>query len=168
VTLLPAPATSAGIFASWVLLNGTGVGHVLLAAVLALALPHGVAMLREPPTLRLHAPTTLLRLVGTVLRDVVVANVQVAVRVLGPEERIRPGYVRVPLALRDPRAIAVLASIVTMTPGTLSAGLEDGGRILLVHCLHLDDAAATVAEIKARYEAPLARIFDDHPPEPVA
>lgn len=165
---IAAPMTRVGVFAAWLLLNGTATGHVLLAAVLALVLPWVVPALREPTTLRLRAPATLLRLLGTVLRDIVVANVEVALRVLGPEDRIHPGYVRVPLDLRDPRAVAALASIVTMTPGTLSAALEDGGRTLLVHCLHLEDAQATVAEIKARYESPLARIFDDPPPESVA
>jgi multicomponent K+:H+ antiporter subunit E len=163
--LLPAPATSAGVFAIWILLNGHGAGHLLLGALLALALPWLVPALRAGPSLRLHAPGTLLGLAGTVLRDIVVANLQVAARVLGPEDRIHPGYVRVPLALRDPNAIAALASIVTMTPGTLSAALEDGGRTLLVHCLHLEDAQATVDEIKQRYEAPLARIFADLPQE---
>jgi multicomponent K+:H+ antiporter subunit E len=90
----------------------------------------------------------------------VVANIDVARRILGPESRIHPGYVRVPLDLRDARAVSILASIVTMTPGTLSAALESDGRVLLVHCFHLTDPEATVASIKSRYEAPLRRVFE--------
>jgi multicomponent K+:H+ antiporter subunit E len=162
--LLPAPVISIAMFATWILLNGISAGHLLLGAALALILPPLVPALRDAPALRLHAPGAMLRLAGVVLLDIVLANIDVARRVLGPESRIHPGYVRVPLALHDPRAITVLASIITLTPGTLSAALEDGGRTLLVHCFHLDDPEAIVSSIKSRYEAPLARIFADAAP----
>jgi multicomponent K+:H+ antiporter subunit E len=158
--LLPAPITSLGVFATWLLLNGASAGHLLLGLLLALLLPIVVPRLRVAP-LRLHRPSVLPGLAAVVALDIVRSNLDVARRVLGPESRIHPGYVRVPLAVRDPRAIAALASIVTMTPGTLSAALEDGGQTLLVHCFHLDDPEGTVAAIKSRYEAPLARLFGE-------
>jgi multicomponent K+:H+ antiporter subunit E len=158
--LLPAPITSLGVFVTWVLLNGASAGHLLLGALLALLLPLAVPRLRVEP-LRLQRPSVLPGLCAVVALDIVRSNLDVARRVLGPESRIHPGYVRVPLSITDPRAIAALASIVTMTPGTLSAALEDGGRTLLVHCFHLDDAQGTVAAIKSRYEAPLARLFGE-------
>jgi multicomponent K+:H+ antiporter subunit E len=143
-----------------VLLNGASIGHGLLGATLAVALPLLVPRLRGAAKPRLHAPGAALGLLGVFLYDMVVANIDVARRVLGPEARIHPGYIRVPLELHDHRAIAILASIVTMTPGTLSAALESDGRVLLVHCFHLTDPEATVASIKSRYEAPLRRIFE--------
>ncbi|MFN7550121.1 MAG: Na+/H+ antiporter subunit E [Pseudomonadota bacterium] len=157
---LPAPLTSLGILVAWVLLNGASAGHALLGAALAVALPLVVPRLRVPSPSNLHAPGAAIALLGVFLYDMVVANIDVARRVLGPESRIHPGYIRVPLGLRDPRAVSILASIVTMTPGTLSAALESGGRVLLVHCFHLTDPEATVASIKLRYEAPLRRIFE--------
>jgi multicomponent K+:H+ antiporter subunit E len=157
--LLPAPLTSLGILVAWVLLNGVTVGHWLLGAVLALGLPLAMPRLRTA-SLPVHAPGAALRLLAVFLRDMVVANIDVARRILGPESRIHPGYVRVPLDLRDARAVSILASIVTMTPGTLSAALESDGRVLLVHCFHLTDPEATVASIKSRYEAPLRRVFE--------
>lgn len=157
--LLPAPLTSLGILVAWVLLNGVSVGHWLLGAVLALGLPLAMPRLRTA-SLPVHAPGAALRLLAVFLRDMVVANIDVARRILGPESRIHPGYVRVPLDLRDARAVSILASIVTMTPGTLSAALESDGRVLLVHCFHLTDPEATVASIKSRYEAPLRRVFE--------
>lgn len=159
---LPTPLTSLGIVIAWLLLNGPSLGHLLLGSVLAIVLPLVVPSLRAP-TVPIHAPGTMLRLLGVFLYDMVVANVEVALRVLGPESRIRPGYIRVPLDVRDPRGISTLAAIVTMTPGTLSAALESGDRVLLVHCFHLTDPEATVTSIKSRYEAPLRRIFDAGP-----
>jgi len=91
--------------------------------------------------------------------DIVKSNLEVARRILGPESALRPGFVRVPVALTDPYAITVLAGIITMTPGTLTCAVAPDGRSLLVHALHLEDAEALVAEIKSRYESPLMEIF---------
>ena len=94
-----------------------------------------------------------------VLWDIVVANVVVARLVLGPPGRLRPVYVEVPLELEQPLAIALLGSIITMTPGTVSSDLSDDRRRLLVHVLDTGDPQALVANIKARYERPLKEIF---------
>jgi len=83
-----------------------------------------------------------------------------ALQILGPEERIRPGFVWVPLAIRDAYGTASLASIITMTPGTLSVDLSHDRRHLLVHALHVDDPAELIASIKSRYEQPLMAIFE--------
>ena len=64
------------------------------------------------------------------------------------------------LDLKTPEAISALAGTITMTPGTVSATLSADGRALLVHCLETDDPEKIVADIKARYEARLQRIFE--------
>lgn len=160
--LLPYPLTSAVLAAGWLLLAGLSVAHVVLALAVALALPHftrrfvGEAMghIRGWRGLARAAPFALL-----VTWDIVVANIAVARLVLGPPGRLRPAYVEVPLELEQPLAISLLASIVTMTPGTVSSDLSDDRRRLLVHVLDAPDPAAVVAQIKARYEQPLTEIF---------
>lgn len=160
--LLPSPLTSLVLFVAWPVLNGSAsAGQLLLGAVLALGIPWLLAPLR-PSRSRLRAWPTLIRLVGVVLWDVVRSNVDVARRVLGRDAAIQPRFVWVPVGLQDPLAIVLLAGIVTTTPGTISAELSDDRRWLLVHALHAPDeaaAAAIVAEIQARYEAPLAEVF---------
>jgi multicomponent K+:H+ antiporter subunit E len=157
--LLPHPLLSVVLGLTWLTLNNTlDPAHVLLAAGIALLMPLLIArFLPELP--RLRAPATLLRLLLVVLGDIVVANVEVARRILGRESALRPAFVHVPLDLRDPLGIATLAAIVTLTPGTLSADLTDAGTSLLVHALHVDDESGLVATIKQRYEAPLRAIF---------
>jgi multicomponent K+:H+ antiporter subunit E len=108
----------------------------------------------------MRRPAVVARLAAVVTRDVIVSNIEVARRILGPEAALRPGFVAVPLAIADPYAISTLAGIITMTPGTLSCAIAPDGRSLVVHALHLDDADALVAQIKARYEAPLKEIFE--------
>ncbi|MBN4658972.1 Na+/H+ antiporter subunit E, partial [Escherichia coli] len=78
---------------------------------------------------------------------------------LGPLQRVQPAWVYVPLASDHARVNALLASIITMTPGTVSAVVDEEQRRLLVHVLNTDDPAALVADIKVRYEAPLLRVF---------
>jgi len=157
--LLPSPVQSTLLFATWLLLNQSlETGHLLLAAVLAVALPIALdPLVRGGP--RPRRPWRIARLAAVVVGDIVVSNVEVARRILGPESALRPGFVELPLALTDPFAIATLAGIITMTPGTLSCAVAPDARTLLVHALHLEDADALVAEIKSRYEAPLMEIF---------
>lgn len=161
--LLPAPGLSAALLVAWLMLSeSVSPGHLLLGGALALAIPPLTARWRAAPR-RLRAPGAALRLAGTVLTDIVRANLMVARRILGDERRITPRFVRVPLLLRDPRAVAALAGIVTMTPGTLSADLSDDRSELLVHAFDVDDdaaEAALVTEIQQRYEAPLRRVFE--------
>ena len=57
-------------------------------------------------------------------------------------------------------AITALAGTITLTPGTVSADLSADGRSLLVHCLETADPAATVSQIKERYDRRLKEIFE--------
>ncbi len=158
--VLPAPLISALLFVAWLMLNqSASAGNLLLGALFALMLPWFTERLR-PERPRLKAWCTIVRLGLVVLRDIVVSNIDVARRVLGPEAAIRSRFVWVPLTIRDPHGIVALAGIITMTPGTLSSDLSDDRRHLLVHALHCEDEAALVADIKARYEAPLVEIFE--------
>jgi multicomponent K+:H+ antiporter subunit E len=161
--LLPAPMISALLFVSWLLLNlSLSLGHIALAALLAIVIPWFTERLR-PDRPRLRHPMVLLRLLGVVLWDIVKSNVEVARRILGPESAIRPAFVWVPLSIRDPHGIALLAGIITMTPGTLSADITDDRRYLLVHAFNVADEAALVEDIKSRYEAPLLHVFGESP-----
>lgn len=160
--VLPSPLLSAILFAAWLMLNGLSAGHVALAAVLAVSIPWFTARFGAE-RVRLRAWPTALRLALTVLWDIVLSNVQVAWLIIGPERRIHPRFVWLPLDIRNPHGIASLAGIITMTPGTLSADLTEDRRFLLVHALNVADEAALVASIKSRYEAPLRCIFGEEP-----
>ncbi|HQR20199.1 MAG TPA: Na+/H+ antiporter subunit E [Burkholderiaceae bacterium] len=158
--LLPAPLLSVLLFIGWLLLAGSlSPGQVLLAAVLAVVIPWWTERLR-PEHAHIGAWGTAMRLTLVVFYDIVASAVTVARQILGPEDRIRPGFVWVPLAIRDPYGTASLASIITMTPGTLSVDLSQDRRYLLVHALHVGDEADLIASIKNRYEQPLIRIFE--------
>jgi multicomponent K+:H+ antiporter subunit E len=73
--------------------------------------------------------------------------------------KLRPSWIVIPLDLRTPEAITVLAGTITLTPGTVSADISNNGRSLLVHALDAPDPDAVRDEIKQRYESRLKEIF---------
>ena len=156
---LPQPLLSAALLVVWLLLNNTlAPAHLLLGALLAWLLPLLAAPFRPAPV-RLRRPLLAARLLARVLWDIVLANLEVARRILGPEDALTPCFVWVPLDIEHPWGIATLAGIITLTPGTVSSDLSADRRYLLVHALNEGDPAALVADIKTRYERPLMEIF---------
>lgn len=93
-----------------------------------------------------------------VLFAILQSNLKLAGLVLGtifsPKKTVRPGIVAVPLTLTDPFERTLLASIITLTPGTLSMDLRqrDGQDVLFVHTIDLHDTEAFRREIKVNFE----------------
>lgn len=158
--VLPYPIVFVGLLLAWLLINQTlAVGHVVLGGVLALVGGWVLALL-EPPKARLHGPGIIIRLFGTVLIDIIRSNLAVARIILRPAPpKHRSGFVKISLQLRDPYGLAVLACIITSTPGTLWVSFETASGTLTIHVLDLVDEAGWVQTIKARYERPLLEIF---------
>jgi multicomponent K+:H+ antiporter subunit E len=159
--LLPFPLLSAAILALWLLLNQTvSLGHVLLGGIVALVGSWALTLL-EPPKARIRRPGVILRLFFSVLVDILRSNIAVARIVLGMGARERSsGFVHIPLDLRDPYGLAVLACIITSTPGTLWASFNPATGMLMIHVLDLIDKREWVETIKNRYEGPLREIFE--------
>ncbi|WP_439859204.1 Na+/H+ antiporter subunit E [Pseudomonas sp. MBLB4136] len=156
---LPQPLLSLSLLLVWLMLvNDLGFGHWLLGGLLGWLIPLvSQVFWINPP--RLQKPLKLCFFLLRVLGDIVVANLQVAKLILGPTARLRPAFVEIPVRLEDELALTMLASVISLTPGTVSADLSDDRRTLLVHSLDVADEAAMVREIKARYEAPLLEVF---------
>lgn len=155
----PHPLMTLTLIGTWLLMNDTlAAGHVVLAVVLGIGIPR---MTRRfwPDRLPVRRPFTALRFLFVVLWDIVIANFNVARLILGSPDALRPGFVRVPLDVTNDFAITLLASVISLTPGTVSSDLDARRRFLLVHVLDVDDEDALVADIKARYEAPIAEIL---------
>lgn len=158
--LLPHPLLTPALATVWLLLvNRMTPGQLILGLLLGWAIP--LFTLRFwPERVRIARPFALLGFIGRVLGDIVVANLTVARLILGRPERLRPVFVFVPLTLKSAVAISLLANVICLTPGTVSARLTLDHRYLLVHALDAADPDALVATIKHRYEAPLREIFE--------
>jgi multicomponent K+:H+ antiporter subunit E len=102
-----------------------------------------------------------LRLIGVVAHDVVVSNLDVGWRVLHARTKPpRGAFVRIPLDVRDANALAALAVITTIVPGTVWCELAIDRSALLLHVFDVGDEAAFVTHFKQRYEEPLRKVFE--------
>lgn len=158
--ILPHPLLSLTLMVVWVLLlNDFSIGGLVFGALLGIALAAFTTSF-WPDRVRVRNLPAAIEYVFVVLWDIVVANVEVAWIVLTKSNRaMQPAYITVPLDIRAPEAITILAGTITMTPGTVSADLSADGRAILVHCLDTDDGEAVVRDIKERYEGRLKEIF---------
>jgi multicomponent Na+:H+ antiporter subunit E len=114
--------------------------------------------------LRLLPPTgrrlSLAGLAGMALRfpyQSVVAGVDVALRALAPQMRLKPGFVSVPLQFPQGVARDGFTAFASLMPGTLPVDSDADGA-LLVHCL---DTGQPVAAQMAAEAARFARAIGD-------
>ena len=149
--VLPFPSLSLVLWLAWLLLNGFTAGHALLGAVLAVVLPLTTKPF-WPNVPRVRNLPRMFGFVVVVLYDIVVANVSVAIKVLGPLKSLRPGFVEFPLELDDDFAIALLASTISLTPGTLSLDVSPDCKTLYVHAMFVDDPEAVRQGLKQGME----------------
>jgi multicomponent K+:H+ antiporter subunit E len=157
---LPHPLLSLLLIILWLLLfNTLSLAHVLFGLLLGILVPLFTKRF-WPGSPRMRRPLRMARYALVVLWDILVANVHVAWLILGPVKRLRPAFVQYPLDLREDFSITLLASTVSLTPGTVSADVSADRGTLLIHALDVADEAALIAQIKQRYEAPLKEIFE--------
>jgi multicomponent Na+:H+ antiporter subunit E len=84
--------------------------------------------------------------------EIVVANLKVVAAVLGPRRFLRPALVAVPLDLEGEVRIAVLANLISLTPGTLSLDVSPDRKTLYVHTMSTSSPDALRREIKDGFE----------------
>ena len=159
---IPYPLVTLALLLMWLALNDSmESAHLLLGLVAGLVGGAVYARLeppRDPGRISL-APVPMLAWV--VLVDIVRSNIavtRIALRLPAPP-RVA-GFLAIPLTLRDPRAVAGLACIVTATPGTSWAHYDGACNVLTLHMLDLVDEENWVREFKDRYERRLMEIFE--------
>ena len=157
--LLPHPLLSLLLLFLWLLLNNTAApGHILLGSVLGIGIPLFTRRF-WPLRLVVGSSSAALRLVGRLIVDIIRANFSVAKVVLGPRSAVRPVFIKVPLDVKSDFEVSLLASVISLTPGTVSADIDVENRCLLVHALSTDRPDDLVLEIKFRYETLIKEMF---------
>jgi multicomponent K+:H+ antiporter subunit E len=159
--LVPYPLLTAGLVLMWLLLNAFSPGHLLLGTAIALVAGRAASAL-GPPQARIRRWGSLLQLFGVVMADIVRSNIAVARLILlgRPGNPRKAGFVEIDLAVRDPVALAILAVIVTSTPGTAWLDYDRTRGRLLLHVFDLIDEAEWVDLVKNHYERRLREIFE--------
>ncbi|RXV62627.1 Na+/H+ antiporter subunit E [Roseovarius sp. A46] len=159
--ILPHPFLTLLLIVVWqMLVNKVTLGNLVLGAILGLIIPLVTAPY-WPNRPKLRSLPRIVEYIFIALWDICVANVQVAYVILFKSNaNTHPAWISIPLELRSPEAITVLAGTITMTPGTVSSDVAADGRSLLVHCLDAPDPDSVRDGIKARYETRLKEIFE--------
>lgn len=154
----PQPWLSLILFVTWQFLSdGISGGSVVLGLILAWGIPQMTQGFWPDPPAFINAwrmPAYLMR----VVRDIVVASFEVARLILSPRP-VRPAFVCYPLELEHPLAITILASTISLTPGTVSADVSDDNKLLLIHALDAENDQEVIDTIRHRYEKPLLEMF---------
>lgn len=157
--VLPQPTMTLGIIGLWmVLAPSPSLGNLLLAVILGLVIPW-ITQRFWPDRPHLARPLAGIALFVRVVGDIILANWEVARLVVGPLDRLKPAFIGVPIEIDDPFVATLLASIVSLTPGTVSVDIDRAAGILNLHALNVTDEAELITTIKRRYEAPLKEVF---------
>lgn len=156
---IPAPWWSLFLLGFWFLLqNKVSFGTLLIGLILAILIPMYTVRAREHRT-TMHKPLLAIQYFFILLADIIVSNFNIAAIILMPRKRIQPALIEFPLDISGSVPVTILASTISLTPGTISAELGRDGRSLLIHGLNVQDPEATVRQIKQRYERRLKEIF---------
>lgn len=155
----PQPFLSLLLFVVWQFLSdGVSGASVVMGIVLAWLIPQMTKSFwpERPAFIRAwKLPGYLL----IVLWDIIIASTSVAKLVLSGREP-RSAFVSYPLELDHPLAITILASTISLTPGTVSADVSDDRKLLLIHALDAETDQQVIDDIRSRYERRLKEMFE--------
>jgi multicomponent Na+:H+ antiporter subunit E len=133
ITMFAALSRGTVFYLLWLVLTQSfKPGDLNMGLMTALAATSVSLYLRPPSTGRLRLWLTL-RLAPHFFWESVRAGVDVALRALGPQVRVQPGYVECPLAFPPGLARNRFSSFTSLLPGTVACGDRDG--VLVYHCL---------------------------------
>ena len=91
------------------------------------------------------------------VRELILSALRVAWLALQPRMNIRPAIIAYPLTVTSDVQIALLANMITLTPGTLSVDVSDDRNWLYVHAIDLASKEALIGSIAAGFETRILR-----------
>jgi len=142
----------AGLSLVWVGLTGSATaGNLLAGAGLAYFVLHFAqdTMGVTPPLRRIRRAFGL---GGYLVWELILASLRVAYDVVTPTHYMAPAVVGIPLDARTDAEITTLATLVSLTPGTLSLDVSDDRRVLFIHAMYVHDRERLVRSIKQGFE----------------
>jgi multicomponent Na+:H+ antiporter subunit E len=124
----------------WLVLSGAEPTGLPAGTVAVIAATWASLKLLPSGTWRL-APAALLRALARFLHQSIVAGADVAWRALDPRLPLRPGFVTCSVRVAPGAARSAVCAVASLLPGTLPAGVNERGA-LLIHCLDTDQPVA--------------------------
>ncbi|GEM67726.1 cation:proton antiporter [Sphingobacterium mizutaii NBRC 14946 = DSM 11724] len=93
------------------------------------------------------------------LFELIKANVQVAYDVITPKYFFKPGIVRYPVNTTTDFEINILATFISLTPGTLIIDISDDKKAIYIHVMYLKDEEQFIRTLKTGVERKLLEIL---------
>jgi len=93
------------------------------------------------------------------LYELIKANVQVAYDVITPKYFFKPGIVRYPVNTTTDFEINILATFISLTPGTLIIDISDDKKAIYIHVMYLKDEEQFIRTLKTGVERKLLEIL---------
>jgi multicomponent K+:H+ antiporter subunit E len=156
--VVPYPLLTIGLALVWLLLSGFTRGQFVLAVLVSVSAAHALHALGEVSP-NIHRWLAIPQFLGIVAHDVAISNITVATALLFDRRDRLSGFVTVPLRLKNPSALAILAIVLTSTPGTAWIDYNAARGELLIHIFDLVDDDYWPDVIANRYEKLLMEIF---------
>ena len=158
--LFPHPVLSMALILLWLMLTRFSLGYLILGTALSLVAVWAYSAL-HPARPRVRLWQTIPRLILTLFLDIIRSNLAVA-RLLLTEGRSgrRSAFIRVPLRITSGNALALLAIILTATPGTAWVEYDTETGILTLHIFDASEADHYQDVIRNTYEPMLMEIFE--------
>ncbi|HEV8077079.1 MAG TPA: Na+/H+ antiporter subunit E, partial [Marinobacter sp.] len=144
----PHPLLSFFMLVLWLFMaNDFSAGQILLGAIVGWIIPY-LTQSFWPESMPMRRPWLVVKFLLTVLIDIVRANIEIAILILGPRHKLQPAFMRVPLDLKQDFTITIFANTISLTPGTVSVDLQMDEGYLIVHGLNVDNTEAAISQMK--------------------
>jgi multisubunit Na+/H+ antiporter MnhE subunit len=99
-----------------------------------------------------------LRYLAIVVREIWLSAVTVAKLALGPIDRLRSGFVALPMDAESDLEVTTLANSITLTPGTITVHVDPPNRTIVIHAIDIGhDPEDVRRSIKTVLEANILR-----------
>lgn len=93
------------------------------------------------------------------LWEIIKANLVTVKESLYAKSKLNPAVIKVPLTVESDLGITILATMVSVTPGTLVMDISDDKKVMYVHVMHVKDKQGFINEVKNKFEKRLLDIL---------
>ncbi|QGT99426.1 Na(+) H(+) antiporter subunit E [Candidatus Syntrophocurvum alkaliphilum] len=92
------------------------------------------------------------------IKELIITNIDVAKIVLSKDMNINPGIIVYPTDLKRDWEVVFLASIISLTPGTITMAFSDDGRTIYIHSLHIEDKEEAINRLRHTFEKTIMEV----------
>jgi len=105
----------------------------------------------------------VLKLLRNLMWEALRSGWSTALAILFPKQRVHPGFARLSYGDLGEGGVTWLALLVTLTPGTTCVAVDTAKGELLLHLLDVNQAEATLADIRRDFLGPLRALSGGQP-----